>query len=135
MKSNKQALLVALCTLAAARFANSAASAATFQYDSYTVTNKQTIHILTPNNISGGIGQTVLHGAGANTGQLHAAWCLDIYDFLSNAGTYTVTPMTTGGSGGSNPSLTTTQMAEIGSLMVNGTARINTDTNVSAATQ
>ena len=135
MKSNKRAWFVALCAFAGFPFASSVASAATFQYSGYSVTNEQTIHILTPNNISGGMGQIVLDGAGANAGQFQAAWCLDIYDFLTNSGTYTVTPLTTAGSGSSNPALTTTQIAEIGSLMVNGTARINTNTNVSAATQ
>ena len=81
------------------------------------------------------MGQIVLHGAGANINELQAAWCVDIYDFLTHSGTYTIGPLTTAGSGGSNPSLSTAQISQIGSLMVHGTALINTDTNVSAATQ
>lgn len=110
-------------------------SAATFQYDSYTVTNEQTIHVLTPNDISGGMGQIVLHGTGGNSGQFLAAWCLDIYDFLTNSGTYTAGPLTTVGSGGSNPALSVTQIGEIGSLMLKGNAFINSNTNASAAAQ
>lgn len=138
MKSNKRSWVLALSVLAGLPFVASNASAATFQYDSYTVKNEQTITILTPNNVSGGMGEILLHGAGANTGQLVAAWCLDIYDFLANSGTYTTGPLTTAGSGGTNhtnPTLTNVQISEIGSLMVNGVALINTNTNVSAATQ
>ena len=111
------------------------ATAATFQYDSYTVTNQQNIHIATPHDVSAGMGQIVLHGAGANINELQAAWCVDIYDFLTQSGTYTIDPLTTAGSGSPNPLLSTAQISEIGSLMVHGTALINTDTNVSAATQ
>jgi hypothetical protein len=110
------------------------ASGATFQYDGYTITNGQTITILTPVNATGDIGQIVLQGAGASAGQL-VAWCLDSYDFLATSGTYTVGPLTTAGAGGSNPSLSAAQISEIGSLMLNGTALINGSTDVSAATQ
>ena len=135
MKSSKGSWVLALSVLAGFSFSASASSASTFQYDSYTVTNTQSIHILTPNNITGGMGQIVLHGAGANSGQFQAAWCLDIYDGLTNSGTYTAGPLTTAGSGGSNPILSAAQISEIGSLMVHGTALINSDKKVSAATQ
>ncbi len=135
MKSNKRAWALAFSVLAGFPFSAGVASAATFQYDSYTVTNEQTIAVLTPQNVSGGMGQIVLHGAGANAGQLQAAWCLDIYDFLTTSGTYTAGPLTTAGSGGTNPLLNASQISEIGSVMVNGSALIGSDTNVSAATQ
>ena len=41
----------------------------------------------------------------------------------------------TTGSGGSNPTLTTAQIGEIGALMANGNALINTSHDVSAAIQ
>ena len=135
MKSNKRSWVFALFVFAGFSSAGSIASAATFQYDSYTLTNGQNIHILTPNNVSGRMGQIVLHGAGANSSQFQAAWCLDIYDFLTHSGTYAIGPLTTTGSGGSNPALSSAQISDIGSLMVHGTALINTNTNVSAATQ
>ncbi len=135
MKSTKRSWVLALSVLAGFSFAASAASATTFQYNSFTVTNEQDIHILTPNNVTGGMGQIVLHGSGANLGQTLDAWCLDVYDFLTHSGTYTVGPLTTTGSGGSNPGLSTTQISEIGSLMLKGNSLIGTGTNVSAATQ
>ena len=111
------------------------ASAATFTYNGYTVANEQNINILTPNTISGGAGQVTLIGAGANSGQNLLAWCLDVYDGLAGSGTYNIAPLTTAGAGGSNPSLTTTQIGEIGALMKNGDATIGSDTDVSAAIQ
>ena len=83
------------------------------------------------------MGQIVLQGAGANTGQTLLAWCLDVFTYLQNSGTYQISPLTTAGSGGSNPPLTNMQISQIGSLMVNGNALIKTssDTNVSAAIQ
>ena len=78
--------------------------------------------------------QVILHGAGADSGQLQAAWCVDIYDLLTNSGTYTAGPLTTAGVGGSSPALSAAQISKMGSLMMHGTALINSDTNVSAAT-
>jgi hypothetical protein len=103
------------------------ASAAPFTYNGYTVANEQNINILTPNTISGGAGQVTLIGAGANSGQNLLAWCLDVYDGLASSGTYTIAPLTTAGAGGSNPSLTTTQIGEIGALMKYGDANIAAD--------
>ena len=135
MKSNKRSWVVACSVLAGLPFAADVSSAATFEYDSYSVTNEQTIAIATPNNIYAGIGQIVLDGSGANAGQFQAAWCLDIFDFLTTSGTYTAGPLTTAGSGGSNPSLNAAQISAIGSVMVHGSALIDTNTDVSAATQ
>ena len=136
MKSIKKAWNILALSLAAGfSLQASVASAATFQYDSYTITNGQDIQVLTPNNIAGQVGQIVLHGAGANSGQLIAAWCLDVFDYLTNSGIYNVGPLTTAGSGSPNPALSNAQISEIGSLMLHGNALINTNTNVSAATQ
>jgi|SRR5665213_1704128 len=112
-----------------------AASAATFTYSSYDVTNEQNISISAPNSISGGAGQIVLIGSGANVGQTILAYCLNIYTYLQGAGTYQIGPLTTAGSGSPNPALTNTQISEIGSLIVNGNALISTSHDVSAAVQ
>jgi hypothetical protein len=111
------------------------ASANTFEYSSYSVANEQTIQILTPNNIYGGIGQVVLNGSGPNAGQQLPVWCLDVYEYLTGSGMYDVQPLTTAGSGGANPSLSSLQINEIGSLMVHGDALIHTSYDVSAAIQ
>jgi hypothetical protein len=57
-------------------------------YSSYTWTG-DTVEILTPNNVTGGAGQIQLQ---TSTGSTILAWCLDIYDWLQNSGTYSVTP-------------------------------------------
>jgi hypothetical protein len=142
MKLSTRSCRIALPLVAAALVAGvNVASAATFTYSSYSVTNEQDITILTPNSISGGAGQIKLIGSGANAGVVTndgadiLAWCLNIYTYLANSGTYTVGTLTTAGTGGSNPTLTTTQIGEIGALMLNGDAIINSSTNVSAAIQ
>jgi hypothetical protein len=111
------------------------ASATTFTYSSYSVENEQNITILTPNSISGGMGQIDLIGSGVNAGQDILAWCLDIYTYLNSAGTYQMGSLTTAGSGHGNPSLTNAQIGEIGSLIAHGDAIINTAYDVSAAIQ
>jgi len=124
--------------LTAALFAgSSAASAATFQYSGYSVTNPQNITVTSPFSGSGQMGQIVLQGAGPNSGQSFLAWCLDVSVYMQNSGTYQINPLTTAGAGGPNPPLSSLQIGEIGSLMVNGNALIKTssDTNVSAAVQ
>ncbi len=113
------------------------ASATSFTYDSYTVANEQNIQINTPNNIYGGAGQVTLIGSGADNGINIPVWCLDIYTYLLGSDTYQVGSLTTAGAGGSpsNPTLTTTQIGEIGALIVNGNLLIGTSPDVSAATQ
>jgi hypothetical protein len=111
------------------------ASAATFTYSSYSVANPQNITILTPNNVVGAAGQITLVGSGANAGETLQAWCLDVFTYLTGSSTYQISSLTTAGAGSPNPSLTTTQIAQIGALMVNGNALINTATDVSAAIQ
>jgi hypothetical protein len=129
--SYRVALPLAVALLAGADIAR----AETISYGSYSVINEQNISIYTPSSVTGGAGQIVLNGSGANAGQNFLAWCLDIYTFLANTGTYGLSSLTTAGSGGSNPSLTTTQIGEIGALMLNGDRLINASRDVSAATQ
>jgi hypothetical protein len=129
--SYRLALPLAVALLAGADIAR----AETISYGSYSVINEQNISIYTPSSVTGGAGQIVLNGSGANAGQDILAWCLDIYTFLANTGTYGLSSLTTAGSGGSNPSLTATQIGEIGALMLNGDRLINTSRDVSAATQ
>jgi hypothetical protein len=107
----------------------SAASAATFKYSSFNnqidgELNGQFVTIKTPRSVTGVAGQIQLIGTGPNSGQNLLVYCLDIYDNLANSGTYTVSQLSTSGAGGSNPTLTQTQIGEIGSLIVNGNALI-----------
>jgi len=111
------------------------ACASTFTYSSYSVANPQNITILTPNNVVGAAGQITLVGSGANAGQTLQAWCLDVFTYLAGSQTYQISSLTTAGAGSPNPALTSTQIAQIGALMANGSALINTSTNVSAAIQ
>jgi hypothetical protein len=111
------------------------AHAGTISYGTYSVINEQNISVSSPTRVSGEAGQIVLLGSGTNTGQNILAWCLDIYTYLTRSGSYSVGSLTTAGSGGSNPSLTNIQIGEIGALMRNGNALINTSRDVSAATQ
>jgi hypothetical protein len=112
-----------------------AALAGTFSYDSYSVVNEQTINITNPNAVTGGAGEIVLNGTGANAGTTLPVWCLDIYNFLANSGTYNVGTLTMAGAGGLNPTLTATQIGQIGALMLNGGQLINSSADASAATQ
>ena len=124
--------VIALSVLAGCSFEVRVAHATTFQYDSYSTINAQTINVLSPTVGYGEMGQLILNGAGPNSGQTLTAWCLDVSVYLTTSGTYTLGPLTTAGAGGSNPALTTGQISEIGSLMLNG---LSSDTNSSAATQ
>jgi hypothetical protein len=108
------------------------ATAASYTYDGYGVTNEQNIHVLSPRDIAGGSRQIVLTGSGAYAGVNLPAWCLDIYNYLATSGSYQVGVLTTAGSGGANPALSSTQ---IGALMAHGMGLINTSSDVSAAVQ
>ncbi len=125
------ALLLPVVSLTGA----SLATAATFTYSGYSVTNEQNISISAPNHISGGAGQITLIGSGANAGEDIFAYCMDIYTYLAGSGTYQIGPLTTAGTGSPNPTLTNTQIGQIGALIVNGSALINSSFDVSAAIQ
>jgi hypothetical protein len=120
MRIYRFALPLIVATFAAANAAN----ASTFSYDGYNVVNQQN-----------DAGQLVLSGTGANAGQTLLAWCLDYYNDLDYRGSYQVGQLNGSGSGHGNPTLTPTQIGEIGALMLNGDALINTNFNVSAAIQ
>lgn len=126
----------AIALLAAVAFNIDTASASTFSYSSISVTNSEVVNIQTPRAVTGLAGQIVLNGSGANAGQTMYAWCLDIFnDLMQNGATYQTSPLSAGSSsGGSNPQLSATQLASIGSLMLYGNAHIGT-AHVSAATQ
>ena len=132
MKLIHRSWVLMLSVLAGVPLGVAAASADTFQYNSYNVTNAQTINVWSPMAAYGDMGQLVLNGTGPNAGQTLSAWCLDVFTYLTTAGTYTIGSLTTAGSGGSNPVLTSGQISEIGSLMVNG---MSSNSNSSAATQ
>ena len=115
------------------------AQAASFNYGSYSVVDSQGIHITQPNNISGGMGEFVLHGTGVDAGKDLLAWCIDIYDHTMNAALMTFSPLTTAGAGGGapNPALTQDQIGAMSSLMAHGSQLSQTasDHNTSAAFQ
>ena len=130
MKSIKRFWLVALIVLAGFSFGASVTSADTFQYGSYSVTNQQNITTTSPIGVSGEMGQIVLQGSGPNSGHTLLAWCLDIYHFLANSGTYQINQPA--------PAFNATQINQIGSLIQHGNDLIKTNTdgfNASAAIQ
>jgi hypothetical protein len=136
MKLNLRHCRIGLPLVAVALFGGvNVASAATFQYSSYSLTNGQDISIYSPTHAFGEAGGITLIGSGANAGQDILAWCLDVYDSLDNSGHYSIGSLTNAGVGGSNPSLSNTQIGEIGSLIEHGDAIINSSYNVSAAIQ
>ena len=120
---------LALPVLAMLLAGPSVTCAATFQYGSYDVVNEQNITVANPINVSGEMGQIVLHGSGPNSGQTLLAWCLDIYHYLANSGTYQINQPIP-----NNP-FSAAQINQIGSLIQHGNALINTDFKVSAAVQ
>ena len=112
-----------------------AAQADTFVYTSASVP------IGDPLTLSGTVNGHSVSPFGASVGQIDLvgslnggptttlpAWCLDIFDHLLGSATFNLTPLTTAGSGGFNPPLTTTQISEIGSLMIHGSADIAANT-------
>jgi hypothetical protein len=134
LKSSKRSWRLALPVLVMLFAGTSVASAATFQYGNYSVVNEQNVTITygtAPINpaISGEMGQIKLYGSGPNSGQTLLAWCLDIYHYLANSGTYQIDQPVP-----STP-FTATQINQIGSLIQRGNALINTKFDVSAAIQ
>jgi hypothetical protein len=96
------------------------AKAATFQYDAVAVPLGQNVGISGVRNAEVDAGQVVLTGSGADAGQFADVWCVDLLDNLQSSSIYNLTPLTTAGVGGANPTLTSTQISEMGSLMING---------------
>ena len=133
---------------------NVASATETFTYSGYTVTNEQTIDITKPNAINGGMGQIVLSGTySGSTGYTGPkpnpilAWCLDVYVYLQNSATYTLSgPLTSSfseagfgtASATQTGSLSSTQIGEIGALITEGDSLISSTpgtNNISAAIQ
>jgi hypothetical protein len=133
MKSN--ALKLALPVVAALVAGGNVASATTYNYSSYSVTNEQTIQITGPHNVFGGMGQVVLHGSSPNIGVNLTVWCLDIYDWLQNSGTYNSGILSLNPGGSQFVTLSALQQNEIASLALHGNAHIGDSFNTSAAIQ
>ena len=134
MKSN--ALKLALPVIAALVAGSGVASAATYTYSGYNVTNEQGIHITSPNNISGGMGQIVLTGSLLDIGNNLAVWCLDVFDWLQGSGTYNSGNLSSSVPNGNTfATLSATQQSEIASLAAHGNAHIGDSFNASAAIQ
>jgi|SRR5215467_7672643 len=111
----------------------SGAKADTFTYGSFTLNGAQPVTITSPVSQTVFAGQIDLHGAGANAGQDLLVWCLDLLtNLLPGPYTYQIDPLTTAGAGFGNPTLTTTQITEIGDLMKFGNSGTDPDL---AATQ
>jgi hypothetical protein len=122
--------------------ATGAAHAATLTYDSATVVDQEFVTITDPPAVTVPRGGSVFVGAGQIQLQIGSAtlpaWCVDLLNQLSTSSTtLTISSLTTAGVGGGNPTLTSTQIGQIGALMVHGNALVtaNPGTNVSAAIQ
>ncbi len=133
---------------AALRAGTGIASAATFDYGSYSVVNEVNVHINpgsgTPTLPSGfeygyfGSGQIILHGTGPNAGQTLDVWCIDATHILQWSDTYQIISDPTTNNGnvfGPDSTLTPLQLGEIGALVKWGDANINVYAGVSAAVQ
>ena len=88
VRAASSALPVAAAIIATI-FSAQSASAATVSYTSISVIG-ESIHITHPHNVSGEAGQITLKGVtGLGSTTSLVAWCLDVFDFLKNSGTYT----------------------------------------------
>lgn len=117
-----------------------AAHASSLTYSSASVVDEEQVFVTGPASVTGPKGGSFQIGAGQIQLQIGAntlpAWCLDLLDPLGTlATTLTISNLTTAGAGGGNPTLTNTQIGQIGALMVHGNALVGTDPNASAAIQ
>jgi hypothetical protein len=94
------------------------ASAYTITYNGYSWIGDN-ISISAPTSVAGGAGQITLKDVNNNASSTLLAWCLDIYDFLQNSGTYTVSGQLPQGS----QPVTLHNDPKLGGLMLEG----NTD--------
>jgi hypothetical protein len=118
--------------------------ATTLTYNGYSVVNEQNVTITGLNghtidggsSITGGAGEIVLHGT---NGIDFDVFCVDIFDWLQNSGTFTYTDNTSYDAKGGTSSpggLTNAQLGEIGGLIAYYRAHeSNGDSDLSAATQ
>lgn len=135
-------MMLASCFALGIAASGNVASASTFNYTSYAVTNNQNGSIATPVSEAVGLGQLVLTGTG--TGDFSsvtsiAAWCLDMFHTVQGSASYDKVPVSTApissGGGTSNPPLSTTglsstQIGQIGGLMSYGNANANNNVTV-----
>ena len=111
------------------------AKADTFVYNTASVpigdnlTLSGTVNGQTVSPFGASVGQIDLVGSrnGGPTMTL-PAWCLDIFHELMSPGTFNIVPITTAGSGFPNPTLSTTQIQQIGALIVEGNMAIANNT-------
>src|SRR5271165_7084846 len=99
---------------AALLLTTSAAFAGALSYTGFTVTG-DSVTVDTPVTATGVAGLIHLITPG---GTVVNAWCIDVYDPLLGSGTYSITPVTVPLPG--VPTLSDTQIGEIGALMVHG---------------
>lgn len=131
--------LLALLMIAAVIAGGSPASA--YTYNGYNVVNAQNlgIKVAPPQNSyeQGGVGQVVLHGSGADSGNNLAVWCLDVFDWLAGSGTYSSGALqpTTPNTGTIGVNLSGTQIGQIGALVAHANSLISTAYDASAAIQ
>ena len=107
---------------AALLFAAVPAKADQFDYSTFAVFQGQNITITSPTSITADAGMIVLTGTGANLGQTLDAWCVDLFHTLETNQIYNIVPLTTAGSGAPNPTLTTTEISQMGALMLRAAA-------------
>jgi hypothetical protein len=102
-----------------------------------TITGSPTVALAGFEDGSFGSGQIVLYGTGANLNQTLDVWCIDATHVLFGSDTYQIVYPTTnnGNTGGTNSTLTSTVLGEIGALVKWGDANINKYDGVSAAVQ
>jgi hypothetical protein len=77
------------------------ANAISITYSSVSVPYRDNIQISEPHNVAGAAGQIILNGVTGWNLDPVLAWCLDIFHFLQNSGTYDVSgPLVNGKIGG-----------------------------------
>jgi hypothetical protein len=105
------------------------ASAATFDYNGYSVVDEINVTISGSPGQNGyfGSGQIDLDGTGPNKGEVLATWCLDVFDDLQGSGTYTVVTsgFTDDGGRPGSPAIASATMEDIGSLIQWGDSHLN----------
>jgi hypothetical protein len=106
------------------------ASAATYTYNSYVATyapfqGVSITSVTPPLAEAAGMGEIHLVGAGGPSNPDLDVFCMDIYHELSTGpATMNITTLSTGGSGSPNPTLSNTQLSQIGSLVSFATSYI-----------
>ena len=98
------------------------AAASNITYDSYSFTGIGSIHITSPNDITGGAGPITLYDKGAVV--VADAWCMDVNNYLANSGFVGVAPFNLANADSGLPGVPSTlsnnQLKVIGWLIDNG---------------